>query len=440
MPAKFQIACASGLGITTNFDEVRYFPIGGFPYLNTVDDYSEVKIYDTMTMENLYVRVLAYTMDVAYTVTSRVDGAPGNLQVSVDGTGEFEDTGVGDNLVSGNRVCFELDGTPATSGATTFQMIGCTLSHATATKCYYIDSGNESIPESVSQYFPVAGYLIGDQTTETTCQWTSRFAGTWDKLRCYVSANTHDNASTLTSRLNAGGTVTTLSVSITGDTTGEFEDAANSDTVAAGDEMDYQITTGSNPGTTSLTLKTIQSRFTPSDTVNEHQAYHCSRASASSLAANLLKYYTLFGDSDKEAITDANTQMKTRGLPAAGGTAKNLFMNVPTNTLDGDTIVSFQIAGTPTTLQIVVYAGISGIYEDNINTEAVANGDEINIEVDTDASASGAMNPQVLGIEISTVKVVAVGFPLFTNVRGRGGEGRRRMGFSRDLITQFEGS
>src|SRR5690349_17266000 len=91
---------------------------------------------------------------------------------------------------------------------------------------------------------------------ESNAQITRRVPGVESNL--YIRVNTNDRGtSTLRFRINGGDG--NQVVSITASTTGEFEDTSNTDTIAAGDLTDYQITGGA--GGTTLTFGIVSTLF-----------------------------------------------------------------------------------------------------------------------------------------------------------------------------------
>lgn len=99
---------------------------------------------------------------------------------------------------------------------------------------------------------------------EASSQWQVEMAGSFDKLRAYISVNSTGAAGN-TMTIRKGGVDTTLTVTWNSGETGEKEDTSNSFTVVAGDLISIeQVNTGSGGGTKNITVESVSMRFTPS--------------------------------------------------------------------------------------------------------------------------------------------------------------------------------
>jgi hypothetical protein len=96
---------------------------------------------------------------------------------------------------------------------------------------------------SVTQYFGLSGSLTSGQSTETNAQVTVNTAFQFSQLTCNVTSNSITNASTINLRANSGNAGP--AVSITGSTTGIFNDNTDTYSAATTDAINYQVVTAS---------------------------------------------------------------------------------------------------------------------------------------------------------------------------------------------------
>ncbi len=109
--------------------------------------------------------------------------------------------------------------------------------------------------DNTVSYAPLGGSLEAN-TSEVTTQIAFRSSdGTFSYAGVYVSQNDISTASTV--RLRVGGASKNIVVSCTGSTTGLFEDITHSDTISAGNLVNWMITAPSVSGSHTITIKNI---------------------------------------------------------------------------------------------------------------------------------------------------------------------------------------
>jgi hypothetical protein len=101
------------------------------------------------------------------------------------------------------------------------------------------NAAGTSFNTSVTQYFGLSGSLVSGQSTETNAQVTVNTAFQFSQLTCNVTSNGITNASTINLRANSGNAGPT--VSITGSTTGIFNDNTDAYSAATTDAINYQV-------------------------------------------------------------------------------------------------------------------------------------------------------------------------------------------------------
>lgn len=220
-----------------------------------------------------------------------------------------------------------------------------------------------------TRYFTIANtYVDGNQmsTAEADAQITYRTAGVLSALRIWVVSNTENGPIVLITRINGGDGA--QSVSITAGVTGEFTDSSNTDTIAAGDEVCGEMDgTASSSG--SVLISIIQTHFAATtNTVTRH----ATRTSGSALSGSgTTMFWALAGT----FATSNIIQDRADAVMGSAGTLKNLFLNLPNNTYNGNLLVGSYVNGGAATLGFTVSAAATGIFEDTANSDAVAVGD-----------------------------------------------------------------
>ena len=206
------------------------------------------------TLEKMGTYIIANARGTNTLIRSRVNGANGNLLVTVTAstTGTFEDTSNSDSVTAGDDINTALT-TGTGGGAIIYNNIYVDYT-TTNGQFHFIDMsrGGGTISPATTYYSPIHG-SVNTGTTEVNPQSESNLAFTASKLQCYVSANTIVGDSTLRFRKNTsdGNQV----VTITSLTTGLFSDSSNSDTVIATDILNYSVLGGA--AGTSLILHSI---------------------------------------------------------------------------------------------------------------------------------------------------------------------------------------
>lgn len=234
------------------------------------------------------------------------------------------------------------------------------------------------------------GNLSTLATSEAQKQRTFNSAGIISNLYCRVSVNDR-GASTLTLRKNAGNG--SESVSIGASTTGEFEDTSNTDSVSAGDEINYSLVTGA--GGTTFTFALVSAVF--SATTNTVCVLGNSGGNVD--WASGTRYLPLGGHGNP-ASSEGRTQFKV----TTAGTLKNLFVYVSTNARTTTTSIGSRIAAGNGNLVVSITASSTGIFEDTSNTDAVSSGNLCNFYITTST-----------GTEVLALTLVSVEFETTTN-------------------------
>jgi hypothetical protein len=198
-----------------------------------------------MTVKNLAAYFFNNGDPDTVTVHSRKNGANGNLTCSIASQSNAlgQDTSNSDSIAVGDDYDFSFagqgNGSPGSGNMITVDYISSNGDCIFACQ----NAAGTSFNTSVTQYFGLSGSLVSGQSTETNAQVTVNTAFQFSQLTCNVTSNGITNASTINLRANSGNAGP--AVSITGSTTGIFNDNTDTYSAATTDAMNYQVVTAS---------------------------------------------------------------------------------------------------------------------------------------------------------------------------------------------------
>lgn len=211
---------------------------------------NQTKIYGAGgTLKNLAVFISANTRDGICTVTLRKNGVAQAMTVAVPAltAGTFEDL-VNTSAVVANDLVNWITTRGGAAGTCFCQYMAVTFE--TTNDTFLMSGfGSTSVAAASTMYYVSSGSTSLNSATESDTQSEARIAFTLNNLRVFVNTNNINDASTV--RLRKNGANVNLNVSITGLTSGAFEDVANSDVIIATDTINSEIVAGAT-GTTQL--------------------------------------------------------------------------------------------------------------------------------------------------------------------------------------------
>jgi len=252
--------------------------------------------------------------------------------------------------------------------------------------------------DNQTRYFAIGGALNATPTaTEASRQVTMRVAGTFANLYCRVTSNACTVSSTVTVRKNGAGTALTLTIG--SDATGEFEDATHSDTVAAGDEVNYEVAIPPEAGTNTMTLSMFGVTFAAA---TDTATVLTTADSLSFSTASSTQYMSLVNND--VATTEANAQWTAQG----GFTGTHLFVNVSSNARTTNTVFRSRKNTADGNLTLTFGSGETGIKEDTSNTDTLTAGDVYDVSVTTGSGTGSISVPQRAITLISTNRAFPV--------------------------------
>jgi len=403
------IGAAGSAASTAN--TTQYWTCIGSIQKSSVEVDNQVVFREAGTLSNLFVRVTANSVAGNTTVTTSKNTSPGNLTVTLgsNATGIFEDTGHTDAIAAGDKLCIKtVPG--ASTGTFTISYISFNFSATTTTDTvtvYVTNQANGSTysTASVSRYNTIHGLQSGANTVElgTTCR--VRKAGTLKHLSVNIQSNARTTNTTITLRKTISGAQANgnLTLIIGSGVTGFVEDNVNSDSIAAGDDIDFVTTTSTLTG--SLVINNIQVTYI---TPTNDGPIISSRSGGIVQAASITTNYPLHGDVVANT-TEASNQLKIRNAGSPGYILSNLAVYVSQNSLSGSSTLFLRKAGANLTLTVTIAAGATGVIEDTAHSDGINNGDLLDYQLITGAGTqltlrSIIVNQRTLAVASNTLK------------------------------------
>lgn len=277
--------------------------------------------------------------------------------------------------------------------------------------------GGQPVNQNLTRYYSTCNGALQAGATETDKQITFRQGGVLSNLYVLVTANTVVGSTTFRTRVN--GANGAQSVSITGLTAGEFEDTTNTDTIAAGDEVNYQMVVGA--AGTNLSLGVISSVF---DATSNTVSILATGTNGQVNVDSVTRYVGICGDPNNNA-----TESQVKYQFSNAGTLQKLFVNVSANTRTTDTTFKSRINGSDGAQSVLFGSGVTGILEDTSNTDTIVDGDIVNSAWVT-GSGGNAITCQNIKYEFTTINSsFNMGFVLQLGMDVGGGTSYTSVGF-----------
>lgn len=222
-------------------------------------------------------------------------------------------------------------------------------------------------------YIPVGSLCAFANSTESHTQVVFRTAGKFRGL--FVNNNTANSANgTSTVALRINGITVNNTVSIPASTSGEFEDKTSTDSVSAGDLVNYIATAG---GSGNLNLTPISILFDASSGLTVHKLMVWGEDDIrTTTVVNVTRFLPASGSFGTGAGSTLNTSF---AIPARlAMTVKNFFVNIQsivTSPAANSATVGFYKNTATTNLSVSILDGTSGIFEDTTHEVKITPGD-----------------------------------------------------------------
>lgn len=365
-------------GVTT------YLPLsnGGLPPSATEADVSIS--YNTggkLTKLLIYVSANATTGTTTLRIRKNTSNGNGVVSIATLTTGFLQDTTNSDTVAVADGINLSM-ANAAGVGIVTFQTIVVLFAanSNTVARHGYMAAVNAALSTASTTFF---GAFAGVQsaanqgTTENRFQNYASVAGTMSALYSNVVVNGRSSTSTVRSRV--GGANGNMTLSITAGATGLFQDTGNSDTLAAGDLMNYSMTNGT--GTGNIEYRLISTEFSNS---SNSALVAWAHGDTGLVQAHALTAYISVGAWNS---TSDGTETGVRSQAIAAFTASKLSVRLDSNNNNGTSTITLRANAADTTLLVSIGAGVSGRINDLVNTPAIALNDLLTFGIVTGGTA-----------------------------------------------------
>lgn len=390
--SKWRLTTAEAVTVLFDHSGTFYTAPCGTLHNTEVENVMDAIARASYTLADGFIQVTTNGIASGSTFRSRVNGGNGNISVSVSAstTGAFEDTVNTDSISAGDLFNGQLvTGAGAHGDVFRVTMVGFTLEDTGGDLSIIvlddIDSSFQTYEVGDSHVEPIQGIIVKPADTPT---YIVRSTITFQNLFVSVDVNEIDSASDFALRKD---TTNVITVSVPGDTTGNFEDTVDTETFSAGDAASYLITAGptSAMGTDTIVWTILQSSL-------DHVGRITVLGAPGSISEtfNITRSYALEGF-PLTRLTGSEVQMVAR----AAIDAENYFLRLKSNTLNGSTTIAFGVDGVASSLGVSVPASTSGVFEDTSDVVSVLETEAMNHIIDTTSSSSGSIRTFYLGFE-----------------------------------------
>lgn len=318
------------------------------------------------TFSNLYIRVLTNATSATSTFRTRQNAADGSLVISIGAgtTGEFEDTANTDTITAGDEWNYSF--AAGAGGTVTYGSASILFSANANTVCVLAQTNLNFSTASTTRYIGLASNNTSS-TLEADGEQEINSAGTLKNLFLNINSNTRTTTTTFKTR-KTGVADGNLSISVTGSSTGLFEDTANSDTVAANDLWNYSFTTGTGTGTISwgpfsVNFETTNSKFVSGGGSNLGLAQ----------AAGTTNYLGI-GAGNNPSTTETDRTTETNLICSIS----NFVIYISANATTASSTFEVRKNQGTTACSISISAGTTGLFEDTDSVSYIAT-DEVNV-------------------------------------------------------------
>lgn len=324
---------------------------------------AQVKFYNAGALSNLRVYVSAYSVNGDTTIRTRKNGANGSQSFTIpngSGSGYYYDDTNTDSVSAGDLFAVQVV-TGGSSGSIGMTSIACVFAATTGTATIWGANASNTLSRNTVYYRPVAGDLTAN-TTESNCQVRVKNAGTIKNFRVKINTNSINTDGSTCPRIN-GADVTGMTITLPASTTGIYEDT-DSASVAAGDDVNYRLTTGTGSGSQNMQVGQMYLDF-----VTTNSGYAFLNQAAAGQTNNVTCYFAA-GGSLGTNTTEALAQVYLKHA----GSATALRVKATAGT--GTSYVTLRKEGADTALSVNVTG--SGSFEDTDAGVSIAATDRIN--------------------------------------------------------------
>lgn len=404
--------CGGDPGLFATAGASIYFGLVGRAGLSTgagstTEAYTQFKVRGAGTLRNFHVFLTFNSRPEATVFKIRKNGADTGVSISAGAglTGTFSDLVNSVSVADG-----DLISAVGTLGAGAGSI---TLSAATAeltTTAQGFTHVGQGIAALGVDYTTTGGTTflglgsLGTTGAEARQQVRVAEAATFSNLQIYVATNSR--AQPVTVRFRKNGANGNQVITIGAGQTGLFEDTTNSDTVVAGDLINFSITHG--VGTEAFNFRSVTAKRVGV----ANSTLLAATLPGSTLAAGATTYFVVAGYNNGGGATEARHQTP---VPFPG-TLSKAAIGITVNASTTDVTYVLRKNGVDTAIVVTVPAGQTGQFTDLTHTVAVARGDLINWKASgatTGALTMGGFAVLLVADAVVACADVAIGSPVF---------------------------
>jgi len=265
---------------------------------------------------------------------------------------------------------------------------------------WIIRSRSLAVGDNTTRYHHPSGSGLAAHAAVARAEAPIRDAGVFSNLIVNAPSNTATVTSTVT--LQVSQVDSALTVSYTSTQTGIKEDTSNTVTVAATDELDYEVTVPDTGPATTLTVAAVGVQFAPTTTTD------CIALLVAGGDFNFTTASTSFFMSPNSRVNNPTTEANEKYRVRFSFTASDLFAYSYSNGRTTDVVVSTRKSGGAGAQSVTYTSGQTGTKEDTSNTDSLAAGDDFYYSVVTSTGTGGI---QITTISCSCINTASL-FPL----------------------------
>lgn len=339
---------------------------------------AESPVRDAGTFKNLFTYISSNNASNTSTITlqkSQVNTAV-TISVLTTQTGVKEDTSNTVSFANTDEINYVIT-VPSEAGSHSIivEVLACEFVPDTTTNCITLFDSAQPITistASTTRWLTPSGNYTWSNTTEANAKFRIRTTATASNLYTYVSSNSRTTDTVISTRVNGGAG--SQSVTYTSGQTGPKEDTSGTDSLVAGDDFYYQLTTGT--GTQNITLEGTSNRMV---TTND-DFFLLASENGVGVNFNVTTYFPAAG-----YLNTSTTLANTEVYPRFTFTAKELGVLVSSNTIaTSNTTIHLMDNGAASSITVSYSASQTGLKNDSVNTASITTGtDEIAYRVVT---------------------------------------------------------
>ncbi len=359
--------------ITSTANTTEYWKIAGTFIKETTEANAQITFRVAGVFSNLWTAISQNSIALNSNMNFRNNAGNGSQSVVITAltAGEYEDTTHTDTVAAGDKV--NVSTVPgAVTGTLGVQIISVIFA-ATTNTATKLASSDFAYASASTSTFTALQASPGVTTTEANCKCRMRKAGSFKNLQINVSAN---RATSTTIKMRKNGADGTLTFAITAGAggVGITEDTTHTDTVTAGEDWNYVITSGT--GVDTLTVKSLSCDFV--STAGDGLCIASDSFAGASVADNTNKRFPVsapltFFDSSVDTVCD----IKAR----AAFVCSELNTLVTANDVGSASTMVLRNNAASSALTQSITANTTGVFADSTHTVTLATTDKINYEL-----------------------------------------------------------